>query len=282
MSATSAVPVLPRSRRVPRGAFDLVVHEGGNPEGPTLVMVHGWPDTHRLWDGVARELADDFRLVAYDTRGQGDSVTSAPDSAFTLDALADDLFAVIDAVSPGTPVHVVGHDWGSIQAWEAVCRSGAEDRIASFCSISGPNLDHVAAWVRRSLTHPGPRGLVDLAAQAASSSYIPFLVSPLAPPLLRALGRRTAASGLRYYRANMLANLRGSVRPRERRTSVPVLQLALTRDPAVRPATLVASDAWTETLERRELPHGHWVVRTHPEVVADEVRRFVRDQQARH
>ncbi len=96
----------------------------------------------------------DFRVVAYDTRGQGDSVTAAPDRAFTLDVLADDLTAVIDAVSPDVPVHVVGHDWGSIQSWEAVCRPGAEERIASFTSISGPNLAHVAAWVRRTLARP--------------------------------------------------------------------------------------------------------------------------------
>jgi pimeloyl-ACP methyl ester carboxylesterase len=262
---------LARRRVVPRGALDLVAFEGGRSDGPTLVMVHGWPDTHRMWGGVARELEADLRLVAYDTRGQGDSVTRAPDSAFTLETLADDLFAVIDAVSPDEPVHVLGHDWGSVQAWEAVCRPGAEDRIASFCSISGPNLHHVDAWVRRTLTHPGPRGLVDLAAQAVSSAYVPFLVSPLAPPLLRALGQRTAASGLRYYRANMF---RRGPRP-EQRTSVPVLQLALTRDPAVRHASLTASDPWVETLERRELPHGHWVPRTHPELVADEVRRFV-------
>jgi pimeloyl-ACP methyl ester carboxylesterase len=266
---------LARSRTVRRGEVELAVFEGGNPEGPTIVLIHGWPDTHRVWDGVAAILAPDFRLVAYDTRGQGDSVTGAPDAAFTLDQLGDDLIAVVDAVSPRAPVHLVGHDWGSIQAWEAVCRPGAERRVASFCSMSGPNLAHVSDWVRRRLTRPTPRGLVELAAQAAASSYVPFLVSPLAPPLLGALGRRTAVSGLRYYRANL-----GVSRPRagEQRTSVPVLQLALTRDPAVRPATLAASDPFAEALERRELPYGHWVPRTHPQVVADEIRRFVREQ----
>ena len=165
----------------------------------------------------------------------------------------------------------MGHDWGSVQAWEAVCRPGAEERIASFTSISGPNLAHVAAWVRSTLARPGPRGVLGVVGQAVSSSYVPFLVSPLAPVVLGALGRRTMVSGLRYYRAN----LAWGARRREQRTSVPVLQLALTRDVAIRPASLAASDPWVETLERRRLPHGHWVVRTHPDVVADEVRRFV-------
>jgi pimeloyl-ACP methyl ester carboxylesterase len=263
-----------RRRVVARGDVDLVVHEGGNPDGPLVLMVHGWPDTHRMWRGVAERLAADFHVVAYDTRGQGDSVTAATDEAFTLDVLADDLVAVIDAVSPGEPVHVLGHDWGSIQSWEAVCRPGAEDRIASFTSISGPNLAHVATWVRRTLARPDPRGLLELAAQAASSSYVPFLVSPLAPLVLGALGQRTMVSGLRYYRANLAT---GARRASEQRTRVPVLQLVPTLDVAVRPVTAEASDPFVESLERRYLPHGHWVARTHPEVVADEVARFVRE-----
>jgi pimeloyl-ACP methyl ester carboxylesterase len=266
-----------RRRTVPRGDVDLAVFEGGDPGGPVVVLVHGYPDTHRLWRGVADLLADEFTVVAYDTRGQGDSTTDAPDDAFTVDVLADDLLAVVDAVSPGRPVHVVGHDWGSVQSWEAVCRPGAEERIASFCAISGPNLAHVSTRVRRTLTRPTPRGLLDLVGQAVSSSYVPFLVSPLAPVVLGALGQRTMVSGLRYYRANLGAGRRPA---REQRTRVPVLQLVPTRDVALRPATAVASDPWAEMIERRRLPHGHWVARTHPEVVAAEVARFVREREA--
>lgn len=263
---------LPRRTTVPRDGFELAVFEGGGPEGPTIVLVHGWPDTHRMWHGVAELLGADHRVVAYDTRGQGESVTDAPDSEFTVDRLADDLFAVIDAVAPDEQVHVVGHDWGSVQAWAAVCRPGAEDRIASFTSISGPSLDHLARWVRRTLVRPSAPGVAALLAQAVSSSYVPFLVSPLAPPLL-GLVDRNAASGLRYYRGNLFHR---RPRPEQHSTAVPVLQLALTRDVAIREGALAASDPWAETLERRHLPHGHWVARTHPDVVADEVSRFVR------
>jgi pimeloyl-ACP methyl ester carboxylesterase len=267
---------LPRRRSVPREhadhRFDLAVFEGGAAAGPTVVLVHGWPDTHRMWHGVAEVLGADFRVVAYDTRGQGGSVTDAPDSAFTVDLLADDLFAVLDAVAPDERVHLVGHDWGSVQAWEAVCRPGAEERIASFTSISGPHLDHVARWARRTLGRPTIRDVAGLLAQGVSSSYVPFLVSPLAPPLLGLLDR-DAASGLRYYRGNLLRRPSRSGPPR---TAVPVLQLALTRDVAIRHASLAASDPWVDQLERLELPYGHWVTRTRPDVVAAEVSRFVR------
>jgi pimeloyl-ACP methyl ester carboxylesterase len=262
-----------RRRTVSRDGVDLAVFEGGDDAGPTLVLVHGWPDTHHVWDGVADLLAPDHHLVSYDTRGQGESVTDAGDRAFTVDELASDFFAVVDAVSPDRPVHVLGHDWGSIQVWEAVCRPGAEDRVASFTSMSGPHLDHLRWWVSRRIRRPTPRGTVELLAQAVSSAYVPFLVSPLAPPVLRMLGTPDMVSGLRYYRANL--DPRGA-RLRESRTRVPVLQLVLTRDVAVRRAPLTESDRWTEHLERVELPYGHGIVSAHPDVVADEAARFVR------
>jgi len=281
---------------LPREGLDLAVWQGGAPDGPPVVMVHGWPDTHRMWLGVAELLAHDFGVVLYDTRGQGES--TAPDGTdFRLPTLAADLNAVLDAVSPEEPVHVLAHDWGSVQAWEAVCEPGAEQRIASFTSISGPNIDHLASWARRRLAHPTPRGVGAVLAQVASSSYIPFFVSPLAPPVLRALGsqdrwRRLVGaaegrlpeadrhastladdmvSGLRYYRANAMPR-----RPRERRTRVPVLQLVLTRDPAIREASLHESDHWCDHLERRHLPYGHWAPLTAPADVADEAAEFIR------
>jgi pimeloyl-ACP methyl ester carboxylesterase len=261
-----------RQRSVRGDGVDLAVREVGDPGAAPVVLVHGWPDTHRMWLPLARLLARDLRVVLYDTRGVGLSPTRAPDSTFALPHLAADLMAVIDDASPGRPAHVVGHDWGSVQAWEAVCEPGAERRIASFTSISGPNLDHVASWVRRALRRPTAPDIAGLVGQAVSSAYVPFLVSPLAPPLVRAAGGRDAASGLRYYRGNLAA---GARRPRERRTSVPVLQIALTRDPAVCRAALAASDPWCTDLRRLPLAAGHWAPRTHARAVADEVRAHI-------
>ena len=49
----------------------IAVYEQGNPDGPTLVMAHGWPDSHVLWDGVVPRLADRFRIIRFDNRGVG-------------------------------------------------------------------------------------------------------------------------------------------------------------------------------------------------------------------
>lgn len=255
-------------RRTVRGdGVDLGVLEAGDPRLPTVVLVHGWPDTHRVWLPVAARLAPFAHVVLYDTRGQGLSPTSAPAADFVLPRLADDLRAVLEATSPDRPAHLVGHDWGSVQAWEAVCEPWAPDRVASFTSLSGPNLDHVGAWARASLRRPSPARIAGLIGQAVSSAYVPFLVSPAAPVVLGAVGHADAVSGLGYYQANLLHG----ARPRERRTAVPVLQVELTRDPAIRHASLAASDPWCDDLRRTPLRAGHGAPRTHPDLVAGHV-----------
>ena len=280
---------------------ELAVFVGGNPQGPTVVMVHGWPDTHLMWLPVAERLASRCRVVLYDTRGQGESVPPGESHgpvSFALPELARDFFAVIDDVSPDQPVHVLAHDWGSIQVWEAVCEPGAEQRVASFVTMSGPNLDHLAMWVRRTLRRPTLRGITRVATQAMSSSYVPFFVSPLAGPVLRRVATRARwrqlltategsepapdthaatlvqdmVNGLGYYRANALTV---GGRPRQRRTVVPVLQLVLTKDRAVRPDSLSESERWVQRLEQVELPYGHWAALTHPEAVAEQTEWFI-------
>ena len=284
---------------VSSGGVELAVFEAGEATGPVVVLVHGWPDTHHLWTDVAALLASRFKVVAYDTRGMGESGHPGGDDGFVIERLAEDLRAVLDAVSPDAPAHVVGHDWGSIQAWEAVCEPWAEERIASYTTISGPNLDHLARWVRRSLGTPTPASVLRVLRQGAASSYVPIFASPLGPVLLpRLFGSRERwarmlerterirpaerhhaptlaedmVNGLAYYRANL------GLRPkpaRRRRTSVPVLLLVPTRDVAVKPVSYEEVPRWVENLERRDLPYGHWVALARPDLVAREVAAFI-------
>jgi pimeloyl-ACP methyl ester carboxylesterase len=167
-------------RFVTSGGIDLAVFEEGNPAGPVLLLVHGYPDTHEVWDDICAGLAADYRLVRYDVRGAGRSGRPVNLAGYQLDQLADDLFAVIEAV--GGQAHVAAHDWGSIQAWHAVTDPRAAGRIASFTSISGPCLDHVGFWLRRRLLHPTPRHVAQLGRQLAKSWYIGVFQLPLLAP----------------------------------------------------------------------------------------------------
>src|ERR1700751_5664612 len=122
----------------------VAVYEEGNPNGPTVVLAHGWPDSHVLWDGVVPLLADRFRIITYDNRGVGESSVPRKVEDYGMARYADDFCAVIDTLSPGERVHVLAHDWGSVGVWEYLSRPNASDRVASFTSVSGPSADHIA------------------------------------------------------------------------------------------------------------------------------------------
>ncbi|MCX2933291.1 SDR family oxidoreductase [Mycobacterium sp. CVI_P3] len=268
----------------------LAVYEEGNPDGPTVVLVHGWPDSHVLWDGVVPLLADKFRIIRYDNRGAGGSSGPKSFSSYTMAHLADDFAAVIGELSPGEPVHVLAHDWGSATMWEYVARPGAADRVASFTSVSGPAADHFSRYVRDGLKRPyRPKLFSRALSQGAHLSYMAaFSVPVLAPaimraaatPLLRMVSRgiparqrhhgqtfsSDAANGLKIYRANFFHSLL-HVRS-DRYVEVPVQLIVNLDDPYVRPYVYDDTPRWAPRLWRRDIRAGHWSPMSHPQVLA--------------
>src|SRR5205085_632647 len=102
------------------------------------------------WLPVVERLAGVFHCVAYDVRGAGGSGVPAAKEGYRVTHLVSDLVAVVDSASPTRPVHLVAHDWGSVQTWEAVLLAGSDPRlrgrVASYTTISGPALAHYALW----------------------------------------------------------------------------------------------------------------------------------------
>jgi haloacetate dehalogenase len=99
--------------------IDLFARVGGNPGGPPLLLLHGYPQTHAMWRRVATRLAADFRIVMPDLRGYGDSTKPAPAATPELDhaqytkrAMAADLAALMRSLGHER-FAVVGHDRGA-------------------------------------------------------------------------------------------------------------------------------------------------------------------------
>ncbi|MBM7460947.1 alpha/beta fold hydrolase [Rhodococcus coprophilus] len=286
------------TRAVTNGPVRLHVVEEGNQDGPTLVLVHGWPDTHALWDRVTPLLSDTFRIIRFDNRGAGKSTVPRAVADYRLEHLAADLFAVIDAVRPAEPVHLLGHDWGAVLCWEAVCEADAPGRIASYTSVSGPNLDHLGLWMRRRVRE---LRLLGPGEQALASAYtVLFQIPGLPVPVLRRwLSRHWPAfvgvfdrtdpaligpvaptladdmvHGLKLYRANLRRRLAD---PRPRRTDIPVQLVQNLRDRAVRPVGYEDTSRWVTDLRVEPLDAGHWSPRSHPAELAAATARFVLD-----
>ncbi len=171
----------------------IATYEQGNPDGPTLVMAHGWPDSHVLWDGVVSRLADRFRIIRFDNRGVGKSSVPKPISAYTIAKLADDLAAVIGAVSPGEPVHVLGHDWGSVSVWEYLSQAGRQRPRRVVHLGIGPEHRPLRRLHLRQPQASLPARAVRAARSTASlrlSYWYPFAVPVIAPAVFKALSRR--------------------------------------------------------------------------------------------
>lgn len=286
-------------RRVRTDGIELCVAELGDAARPTVVLVHGYPDSKEVWAQVAARLAEHFHVVLYDVRGHGRSTAPVPlRGGFTLEKLTDDFLAVADAVSPDRPVHLVGHDWGSVQAWEFVTVGRTEGRIASFTSMSGPSLDHFGHWIRKRMTRPTPRAAAQLLGQGAKSWYVYMLHTPVLPELawrgplgkrwpgiLRRMEKvaagdyptaslpRDAAHGAWLYRDNVRARLR---RPRaDAYAHVPVQLITPTGDMFLSERLYDDLERWAPRLVRRTLPAKHWVPRTRPDRLASWIAEFV-------
>lgn len=277
----------------------IAVYEEGNPDGSTVVLVHGWPDSHVLWNGVVPLLAERFRVIRYDNRGVGGSAVPKAVSAYTMAHFADDFAAVIGDVSPDQPVHVLAHDWGSVGIWEYLGRPGAGERVASFTSVSGPSQNHLVNYVLSGLRRPyRPRWFLRALSQALRLSYmVVFSVPVLAPLAIRAalssaLIRRAlvnnvpadriqhsnalakdAANSVKTYPANYFRSF-SRIR-RDHFVDVPVQLVVNTKDPYVRPYGFDATVRWVPRLWRREIRAGHWSPMSHPEMLAGSVREFV-------
>jgi pimeloyl-ACP methyl ester carboxylesterase len=269
-----------RTHEVDSDGVRLVVTDAGPAGAPAVLLLHGFPDSRRMWRYQVDDLvAAGYRVLAPDLRGFGDSDAPAEEAAYRVPVLLTDLVAVLDALDVGRAA-VVGHDWGAVLAW----------------AFASAHPERTAALVAVSVGHPrarrdgGP-------AQVLRGAYIGvFLVPGLAerllplsgwwalrrwgwggarpgeePDLARQVedlsrpGRLTAA--LAWYRANLRPGRRRTrpapgAAPRSSRTvACPTLGVWSTRDPALVERQMTGSRRFVSGPWRYEKVVGidHWV-----------------------
>lgn len=123
-----------RELTVEVGGVDIRVVEQGDVDGPAVLMIHGFPDSHRLWRHQVGPLVEaGYRVVTPDLRGYGASGAPAEVEGSNLFHHVSDLTGVLDELGIGA-AHVVGHDWGSAIAW--LLATIAADRVRSLTAIS--------------------------------------------------------------------------------------------------------------------------------------------------
>ena len=290
---------------VSSGDASLLVRRTGDAARPTVVLVHGYPDTQGVWAPVVERLSPRFDVVTYDVRGAGGSSAPRGAAAYRLDRLAADFDAVCRAVSgdePLRPVHLVGHDWGGIQGWDFVTRPTLAGRVASFTSVAGPALGHALSATRTAMRR---RDLLRALDRARRSWYIAPLCLPGGPTLMWKVAlagsrwRRwlTAVEGLtldddypaattpsdgwhgaKLYRANIPHRL---IRPNPLAPAHAPVQLIIpTRDRFISASYYDAAERVAPGLRRHEVEGTHWLPRAQPDLIAARVTEFVEQTEA--
>lgn len=114
----------------------LDVATAGSPDNPAIILLHGFPESHRTWRHVIPALAEKHFVLAPDQRGFARSSKPADVADYTPDKMVGDLIALADHYGIDR-FTLVGHDWGGAIAWMAALTR--PDRIARLIIINAPH-----------------------------------------------------------------------------------------------------------------------------------------------
>ncbi len=155
---------------------ELDVATAGDPAAPAIILLHGFPESHRTWRHQIPELAKTHFVIAPDQRGFARS--SKPEGAenYTPDKTVGDLIALADHFGKDRFV-LVGHDWGGAIAWMAALQH--PNRVERLIIVNAP--------------HPFvfQKSLFDDMEQRAASQYIRLFRNPGLEAQLEAMGLGT-------------------------------------------------------------------------------------------
>ena len=135
----------------------------GADDAPPVILLHGFPESHRTWRALAPLISDKLRLVMPDQRGFGDSDRPQEVEAYATDELIADIFALADALGIDR-FALVGHDWGGAVAWAAAIQGN--ERVERLAIVNSP--------------HPliFQKSLIEDEAQREASQYIRAVRDP--------------------------------------------------------------------------------------------------------
>jgi pimeloyl-ACP methyl ester carboxylesterase len=241
----------------------------------TVVMIHGWPDTHRLWDATVAALKPHWRCVRFTLPG---FELSLPGAAFSLDEVVETLRRIVTRSCPGERVTLLAHDWGCVFGYQFAVR-----HPALVSRIVGVDIGDAGSKAHRAAL--GPK------AKLAVLGYQLWLAT--AWRVGGALGDRMAramAAALRcptdahaigaqmgYPYALQWFGVKGGFRGLSAfEPTVPMLYLYGQRKPF-----MFHSQAWLDALAGRPgnrvvgLHTGHWVMVDKPQEFNDEVARWL-------
>lgn len=255
----------------------------GPEDGDPVLLLHGFPETSRMWLPLIERLAGEgYRVLAPDQRGYSAGARPAEQSAYAYANLVDDVFALADAIGVER-FHLVGHDHGAGVGWAAV--AARPERVASYVAMSVP---HVEAF---------SRAIAEDDDQRERSQYIVFFRQPGGVAeqafaandyeLLRGVWSQSSAEEVADYlevfrqegalqgALNWYRNLNEpgqDVALQIGEVTTPTLLIWGNQDSAIGRRGVEFGEAYmTGPYRLAELDAGHWLIQEEPERVCNEV-----------
>jgi pimeloyl-ACP methyl ester carboxylesterase len=253
----------------------LSVAVGGT--GPTLVLLHGWPQTRRAWRLVMARLAEHHTVVVPDLRGTGAS--ARPAGGYRKTNQARDLRGVLEALDLRGPAVVVGHDIGGMVAlaWAAEFPDDVAALVTLDVLFPGLGLEEAMDVAHGGMWHFGffmQPGIPEMLFDGHELEFFTTTFRALANPgtftdgdleyYARAYrGRDRLRGGFSQYH-DLLADGRDN---RALLARGPLTMPVLAVGGAARTADAVATELrpWTTDLTARIAPTGHFVAEEAPE-----------------
>jgi pimeloyl-ACP methyl ester carboxylesterase len=283
----------------------LRVAQGGPADAEPIILLHGFPESHRTWRHVAPALAEEYRVLAPDQRGFGASDKPVGVEKYRADEAVADVLALADAYGIQR-FTLVGHDWGGAIAWAAALKHS--NRLNRLVIVNAPH-----PWIFQ-------RTVIDDREQRAASQYIRVFQSPMMEKSIDAMGLDTfyeksfgshvdlakippeereayltdwkregaLTAMLNWYRASNIvvpATDEGEPRPAWARSpfprvTVPTLVVWGMQDKALLPIQLDGLDMLVDDLEVVRIEEaGHFVTWEKPEPVVAAIRAFMKRDQ---
>ncbi|MCO4769374.1 MAG: alpha/beta hydrolase [Deltaproteobacteria bacterium] len=271
----------PEFRMIDVGEVSLHVACQGT--GPTIVMLHGFPEFWMGWNQVMDLLSDRYRVIAPDQRGYNTSDKPFLLEEYELDRLVGDLGGLIDVV--GGPVTVVGHDWGGAVAWAAGADLPSVDRLVI---MNAPHMNVFADLLANDEEQQDAFSYLNLFVAEGTEDLMvandfALLVQSFDGVLTEdelvhyktAWGQKRAVEGgLNWYRANFTDGLPNV--DRDLNVDIPTLVMWGMDDTALLPKNMDGLDAYVSDLTLEEVEGAtHWIAHEVPGRVADSIAAFI-------
>ena len=251
----------------------FVVRDEGR--GPPVLLVHGFPLDHTMWDAQIADLAPRCRVIAPDLRGFGRSVVS--DGTVSMTRMADDLAALLDALEVREPLVYAGFSMGGYVGWPFLERHGRRVRaLVAVDTRASADTAEGAAGRRKMADEVLAKG-----AAVAADAMVPKLLAPGRPDRDPELAGRVREIILRNDPRGIAAAQRGMAERAEWRAKLgeirlPMLVIAGQKDGLITPqeqremAAAVQGARFVEVADA-----GHTPPMERPAVVNDALRTFL-------